>query len=227
MIKGIFFDAAGILYRRAMPTADFALRLLQQEGFPVRIDEGGTLALEELRIDAVQGLADYDQFWHSFLSLRGVGRLKKRNELISRITAFSNDVLPVEGSAETLSILKQRGFILGIISDTIYPLEWKLERLRKAGVAHWIDIMACSTDLGLHKPDPAIYHNAMKQAHLAPEESAFVGHDPRELDGATQAGMLTVAVFAGHDARADHVCQAMHDLIFIPEFAAAIPAISP
>jgi FMN phosphatase YigB (HAD superfamily) len=142
--------------------------------------------------------------------------------MITQITTFSNDVLPVEDCRDALLVLKERHFILGIISDTIYPLEWKMQRLAKAGVAELIDVVACSTDLGMHKPDPAFYRYALQQAQLTPDQSAFVGHDAKELRGARRAGMMTVAVNYESKAKADHYCQKMMDLVNIPEFAASV-----
>jgi putative hydrolase of the HAD superfamily len=142
-----------------------------------------------------------------------------RSEMITRIVNFSNGVLPVDGCRDALLELKRRGYVLGIISDTIYPLEWKMKRLHMAGVDDLIDIVACSTDLGMHKPHPAFYRYAVNQANLSPYQTAFVGHDIRELRGARRAGMMTVAIFYEEGAKADHYCTSMSDLMTIPEFA--------
>jgi len=107
-------------------------------------------------------------------------------------------VLAIPGGKEALAGLKQRGFVLGIVTDTIYPIDWKMRWLDKVGVAEFMDVVACSTVLGAHKPDPAMYLNALQQAHLAPSESAFVGHDAGELEGARKAGIATVANQAPH-----------------------------
>ncbi|MHC1739821.1 MAG: HAD family hydrolase [Anaerolineaceae bacterium] len=220
MIRGIFFDAAGVLYQRNAPTASYALRLLQEGTFSTQINESDSQKLEELRVNASQGFASYESYWHQFLLYHGVQNSEQRARMIIQITTFSNDVQKVEGCREALVVLKERKFIMGIISDTIYPLEWKMQRLAKAGVADLIDLIACSTDLGMHKPDPAFYRYAMEQAQLPPEQSAFVGHDAKELSGARQAGMLTVAVNYEEKVKADHYCQTMMDLLTIPEFAA-------
>ena len=45
--------------------------------------------------------------------------------------------------------------------------------------------------------------DALQQAHLTPDEFAFVGHDTEELDGAHRAGMATVAVHYDPGAKAD------------------------
>jgi FMN phosphatase YigB (HAD superfamily) len=222
MIRGIFFDAAGVLYRRNAPTASFALQLLQEGAFTAEVNESDTQHLEELRVNASQGFASYEAYWHQFLQFHGVQSHDQRERMITQITSFSNDVLPVEGCREALLVLKERQFILGIISDTIYPLDWKMQRLAKAGVAELIDVVACSTDLGMHKPDPAFYRYALQQAQLTPDQSAFVGHDAKELRGARRAGMMTVAVNYESKAKADHYCDKMMDLVAIPEFTARV-----
>jgi FMN phosphatase YigB (HAD superfamily) len=117
--------------------------------------------------------------------------------------------------------LKQRGFKLGIVTDTIYPVERKMRWLDQVGVAEFIDVVACSTVVGAHKPDPAIYLDALRQAHLAPGESAFVGHHTEELDGARRAGMATVAVNYDPGAKADYFAASLVDLLNVPIFSKA------
>jgi len=218
MIKGIFFDAAGVLYQRSSPTVDFAKKLVRQNNYYSEPTPLENRNLEDLRVQACQGQTSHDAYWQQFLLLRGVKNPDERKHMIDLITSYSNDVSPVPGCREALAGLKARNFILGIVTDTIYPLEWKKVRLSKAGVAEYIDVIACSSDLGVHKPDPAIYLNALQQVNLSPAESAFVGHDAKELTGAHLAGLLTVAVNYDLGVQADHYCQSMLDLLDIPQF---------
>jgi FMN phosphatase YigB (HAD superfamily) len=85
-------------------------------------------------------------------------------------------------------------------------------------VAEYIDVIACSTVIGVHKPDPVMYSNALQQAHLSPDESAFVGHLALELQGAHNAGMVTVALDFEPDTVADYYCKSILDLLNIPIF---------
>jgi HAD superfamily hydrolase (TIGR01509 family) len=218
MIKGIFFDAAGILYQRMSPTADFAEKLIKQKKYSAVLSEQERQDLETMRVYASQGQTSHEEYWQQFLLLHGVKNPEQQREMIKQITDYSNDVLPVPGCREALAVLKQRNFILGIITDTIYPLEWKNLRLAKAGVFTFIDVIACSSDLGVHKPDPAIYLNALMKVHLTPPESAFVGHSAIEISGAHQAGMMTVAVNYEPRVQADYYCLSMLALLKIPEF---------
>ncbi len=218
MISGILFDAAGVLYLRQGPTAQFALRLLQDNGFSQNVSERDQEHLEALRLQANQGIAGYNTYWDRFLFLRGVSDCEQRKQMMTSIIDFSNNVQPVPGGRETLAGLKQRGYALGIVTDTMYPLEWKKRRLEKAGVAEFIDVIACSTALGLHKPDPAIYQYAIQQLNLTPPDIAFVGHLGVELNGAHLAGMTTIAVYSDPDAKADYFCKSLPDLLTLPIF---------
>jgi HAD superfamily hydrolase (TIGR01509 family) len=219
MIKGIFFDAAGVLYRRASPTADFALELIKNGGFPVEVTSDDLTHLQALHAQASQGQVNHEAYWDQFLMMHCVADPYLRQSYISRIIDYSNAVLPVPGAREALQELKQRSFLLGIVTDTMYPLEWKRRRLEKAGVVEYIDVIACSTVIGVHKPDPGMYLNALQQAHLSPRESAFVGHLAIELRGARDAGMVTVAVSYEPGAVADYYCKSILDLLNIPIFS--------
>jgi HAD superfamily hydrolase (TIGR01509 family) len=218
LIKGIFFDAAGVLYRRASPTADFALGLLRDGGFSIEVPSEDLTQILALRAQANQGQVNHETYWDQFLRMHGVADPCLRQTFITQITDYSNDVLPIPGAREALQGLKQRRFLLGIVTDTIYPLEWKRRRLEKVGVAEYIDVIACSTVIGVHKPDPVMYSNALQQAHLSPDESAFVGHLALELQGAHNAGMVTVALDFEPDTVADYYCKSILDLLNIPIF---------
>ena len=138
--------------------------------------------------------------------------------LVAKINAYSDQVQAIPGGREALAGLQQRGFVLGIVTDTIYPIGRKMRWLNQVGVAEFIDVVACSTVVGAHKPDPAIYLNALQQAHLRPDESAFVGHAADELEGARRAGLATVAVLYEPGSKADYYAESLIDLLNVPIF---------
>lgn len=218
MIKAVFFDAAGILYTRSGPTETYALALLKEKGFSVEISGELKDELMNIRALANQGKIGHDVYWEKFLEARNVTDPDQRREMQKQIVDYSNNVQPMDGASEALSQLKQKGLRLGIITDTMYPVEWKMRRLEKVGVAHFIDIVACSTDLGAHKPDPVVYTYAINQAGLRPEETAFVGHLGSELSGAHQAGMVTIAFNNDTRVKADHFCTSLGELPGLPIF---------
>jgi putative hydrolase of the HAD superfamily len=84
--------------------------------------------------------------------------------------------------------LKARGYVLGIISNTIPGLE---ERLRQ-GLPEFIeifDIRVGSGDVGIAKPDEGIFRHAMDVAGVAPEESVFTDDVRKYADASRALGM--------------------------------------
>ncbi|GAB4407702.1 MAG: hypothetical protein Kow00123_20700 [Anaerolineales bacterium] len=217
-IRGIFFDAAGVLYRRPESTNLFVLKLLEREGIVPRPVDAFRDRLGALRADANNGVITPDEYWDAVLEMYGAGDPNLRKALVAEINAHSDAVEEIPGARQALATLKQRGFRLGIVTDTIYPLERKRRWLDSLGLSPLVDVLACSTDVGAHKPDPAIYLRALEMAGLTPGESAFVGHDAEELEGARKAGMTTVAVNYDRDARADYYAATPLDLLDLPIF---------
>jgi HAD superfamily hydrolase (TIGR01509 family) len=220
-IEGIFFDAAGVFYCRPEPTRTYVSNLLRASGLSMELSAGDRLRQKVLRSRANRGHLDPDEYWDQVLQMVGVADPVKRQALVSQIDDYSDNVLPIPGGREALAGLKQRGFLLGIVTDTIYPIERKMRWLKQVGIVEFVDVVACSTVVGAHKPDPAIYLDVLEQAHVAPDEAAFVGHDADELDGAHRAGMATVAVNYEPGTRADYYAQSLVDLLNVPIFGTA------
>ncbi len=218
MVRGIFFDAAGVFYDRHQTTRAFALRLLSQRGYLAEAPEGQRHERGAAEREAMRGGITPEAYWDGFLQRRGMAAASERGAAVQAILAHSDDVYALPGGREALTGLKARGFTLGVITDTMYSLERKMGWLARAGVADLFDIVACSTELGVHKPDPAIYRNALQQSGLTAALSAFVGHDTRELAGARQVGMATVAVHYDPDAQADYYVGSLLGLLDVPIF---------
>lgn len=218
MIRGVFFDAAGVLYDRKVPTGKYAVRLLAERGYDREPTEAERTRLRATQAKASTGQIDAGDYWDEFLRVRGVTDPEERKDLIRLIMEQTHEVYGLSGARATLTALKERGLVVGIITDTIYPLEWKMRWLAQAGVADLVDVVACSRVVRVQKPDPAIYMEALRQAGLAPDEAVFVGHDAREIDGAHAVGMVTVAVNHEPSVWADYYIEALPDLLTLPLF---------
>jgi HAD superfamily hydrolase (TIGR01509 family) len=217
-IRGILFDAAGVFYDRPQPTRKYVARLLQEMGLSAEIPAKDQTRQKALRSQANRGHFGPSEYWDQVLLMLGVDSPVEREALVAKIDAYSDQVQTIPGGRKALAGLKQRGFVLGIVTDTIYPIGRKMRWLNQVGVAEFIDVVACSTVVGAQKPDPAIYLDALQQAHLRPYEAAFVGHAADELEGARSAGLATVAVLYEPDARADYYAESLVDLLNVPIF---------
>jgi putative hydrolase of the HAD superfamily len=217
-IRGIFFDAAGVFYRRPESTHQYVAKLLEERGLVAELSVEDQARQKALRAKADRGHLGPDKYWDQVLLMYGVAGQEERKALIGQLIDYSDNVLPIPGGREALAGLKRRGFVLGVITDTMYPIEQKMRWLDKVGVAEFMDVIACSTVLGTHKPDPAMYLSALQQASLTPGEAAFVGHAADELEGARNAGMATVAVHHDAGAKADYCAESLLDLLNVPIF---------
>jgi putative hydrolase of the HAD superfamily len=71
-------------------------------------------------------------------------------------------------------------------------------RFRARGVADLFDDVVVSADVGLAKPDPAIFRLAAERLGVAPPACLMIDDQPQHLSGASAAGMRT-HLFAPRD----------------------------
>ncbi|HET6643845.1 MAG TPA: HAD family hydrolase [Gaiellaceae bacterium] len=92
-----------------------------------------------------------------------------------------------------LETLRARGLKLALVSNTASP-EWLLRPvLERQGLSERVDAIVLSSEVGKRKPHPAIFHRALSELAVAPDETLFVG-DRLDADiyGASRVGMRTV-----------------------------------
>ncbi len=101
----------------------------------------------------------------------------------------------VSGLEDTLMALSN-DYKLGLLSNSW--LEAPRQALRDHGYGRWFDVMICSFDIGVPKPDPRIFEFALDLLGVHAQEAVMVG-DSLEADikGALGAGMRAVLVDDG------------------------------
>lgn len=114
--------------------------------------------------------------------------------------------VPRDGALETVTALRDRGIPLGLISMCApdAPAMW-----RTSPFAGLFDVEVFSSEVGLRKPDPAIYRFAIDRLQIPSEETLYCGDGSyRELTGAAAVGLVAVeirdpAVLRGEQLRPD------------------------
>ncbi len=88
---------------------------------------------------------------------------------------------------EALEHFKEMGFQLGVVSNSDGTVE---EQLAQYNLRSYFDVIVDSHIVGVEKPDPGIFHIALKMSDARAEHSLFVG-DVYDVDilGARAAGM--------------------------------------
>ncbi|MFE5298805.1 HAD family hydrolase [Streptomyces sp. NPDC056632] len=90
---------------------------------------------------------------------------------------------PYPDTARTLGELSRAGVAVAVVSN----IGWDLRPVFRAhGLDEWVDVYALSYEVGVQKPDPAIFRFACERLGLAPAETLMVGDD-RRADGGAEA----------------------------------------
>ena len=100
-----------------------------------------------------------------------------------------------EDTLSTLAVLKERGYLLGVVSNRHYGGAPFHEDLREMGLLDYIELrhMAISADLGIRKPNPDIFSHALNSLNVSPEEAVMVGDSLRgDITGAKRLNILAI-----------------------------------
>jgi putative hydrolase of the HAD superfamily len=212
-IKAIFFDAGDILYYR--PERDKHLNdfLSRHETHPVTNFESERKRIKDLAFSGQMKRYDY---YHQLIRLYGINDALSVEEGVRALRRDDNSVAIFDGVPETVTALKQKGYLLGIITDTAMPFSRKLNWFEEHGFGRVWDLVISSKEIGVRKPAPSMYEQALMQAGLNADETVFVGHKTRELEGARALGMRTIAFNYDPDAKADAYIEDFRELLDLP-----------
>lgn len=171
-------------------------------------EAGATLEPEALFAECHKVIYDFDlrvreQGWWEIYHLRGYlkeiyGRKGMRGEALERAVeeAVRSDrerslwCSTRPWVAEGLERLRAAGWRMSVISNADGRVAAMLEEL---GLAGYFERIFDSAILGIEKPDPAIFHHALAELGLRPEDTLYVG-DIYHVDvlGANRAGVAAV-----------------------------------
>jgi putative hydrolase of the HAD superfamily len=209
-IKAVFFDAAGTLIKPAKRVGESYAAIAAKHGkdvlasdvaerFRVCFDLAPRLAFPGVTESSLGAL---ERDWWKQL----VGRVfepwtpfEKFDECFAELFAYFAE--PGAWSLypevpETLSMLKERCLILGVISN----FDSRLVRvLNGLGAGSSFEEIFVSSRVGYAKPDPRIFHAALHRHGLNPENAIHVGDSQtNDLHGANNAGLRGVLIDRGN-----------------------------
>lgn len=120
---------------------------------------------------------------------------------LSKPAWHREDEVPYPEAEEILQYLKGLGYKLGIIANQSLGTA---ERLEQWNLLQYIDVVAASAELGMAKPDPAIFYKAMELAGCTAEEAVMIGDRlDNDIVPAKKLGMRTVWIKQGFNAYQD------------------------
>ena len=117
------------------------------------------------------------------------------------IRAFAAAGRPHPDVYDTLTALRQRGYLIGIITNgTANAQSLKIDH---SGLRPYVDLVVLAGEEGIQKPDPRLFRMAAARLGVPPTACLFVGDHPvNDLEGARNAGFRAVRKVWDWDA--DH-----------------------
>ena len=204
MIKAVLFDIGGTLHtvtNNAKLARSFAKRLERRLAvYDIHIDT----PYDELAFTLHENAEDY-KHW-SEQTLQELPNVKIWNEYylkeyhigeerlapIAEELSFLYDYERVQNKRrpklyETMKELHDDGLQLGIISNIISN-SFVPHIVKEYGIDQFMDVIICSSDVGVRKPSPKIFEIALERLGLQASEMAYVGDTiSRDVRGAQAA----------------------------------------
>ena len=133
-------------------------------------------------------------------------------------------VEPFADTHQTLDALCQKGYQLGLITNSFFPMWMRDVELAGYDLLDYFPHRITSGDTGYMKPHPAIYWRMLGMLGIMPAESIFIGDRPRDdIAGANEVGMTSVLMkpahldYPLHDVVPDYTIHTLGELLPILE----------
>jgi putative hydrolase of the HAD superfamily len=206
MIKAVLFDFDETLQDRTAAFEKY-MDAFMAEFCPDISDEEREIRKEDMRVTGKGGYVNRE-LWYAELIDKWHWEDAPSNVLLAKHydEQFGNYNVIFPNSEPLLQELKKRGYIIGVITNG--PSVLQNHKMETSGLKKYCDIVVVSGDVGVHKPDPALFVYTADRLGLKPEECLYVGDHPvNDIQGALDAGMHAVRMnfgwFYNQDLRED------------------------
>ena len=187
MYKAVLFDIDGTLVDSNDAHAHAWVEAFAESGVQVDFDKvrrsigmGG-----DKLMPAVSGISEE--------SSTGGKISKRRGEIFK--TKYLPQLQPFRGARDLVAEVKARG-LTAVAASSAKRDELK-SLLRIAGASDLLDEATSSDDAEESKPDPDIVQAALKKAKARPADALLIGDTPYDVEAATRAGVVVIAVRCG------------------------------
>lgn len=204
MLEAVLFDFDGTLVDFVAADLHSLRRLHAHVGATVCLDEFLETAVEEImKFHALVAEKQIDPLtMHSFRLRNTFARhgLAWQDRYVGWYQKTLLEAgLPFPGVEKLLGEVRQKAKT-GLITNA-YDGEEQRQRIQRAGLEAYFDTIVVACDIGLYKPDPAIFLHTLERLQVAPGNALYVGDSvAHDISGAKAAGMKTV-LFSPHAPR--------------------------
>ena len=199
MIKAVIFDYGGTLAESKTPweiVSEKAVERLSIDGIDVKaIDfQNAVMDTVEWRRTIHMGGKEVDshQFFNHSLGILGNSTGRDTTDELEMYVYESTETKWL-GDLDTLLSSLLENYKLALLSNAW--LEAPRQILRDRGYGRWFDVMMCSYDIGIPKPDLRIFQHTLNLLHVDASEAVMIGDSIKaDIEGAINAGLEAVWV---------------------------------
>lgn len=137
------------------------------------------------------------------------GAIEELNEWDARMWTTENSAMVAWQLA-----LKQRGLLTAILSNMCDNVHERMKR--EIGWLARFDVLVWSYELGVTKPDPAIYRYALERLGVQPHEALFLDDRPANVEAAGAMGMRGLVFSTVEQLRRDLLAQGFDGQLPLP-----------
>ena len=214
--RAVIFDLGGTLVdwpdwdldapRRWAMSYDHLTAILPHNGWPDRDTFVGAMRQAELahwqRVEREQSSGPPAALLRD--GFRRLGRDAPEAELLAALDGYARAVdgwaVAFPDAADTLRLLRDRGYRLGLLSNTWWAAEWHNADLAAHGLADLLDEVVYTSSLHHSKPHPSVFLEVAGRLGVDAAACAMVGDRPLDdIRGALGVGMR--AVWKRNDGR--------------------------
>ncbi len=128
---------------------------------------------------------------------RRLGFPAGEEELLAALDAYSRVVegwtVVAPDAVDTLRLLRERGYRLGLLSNTWWAADWHDAEIATHGLADLLDAVVYTSDLAHSKPHPSVFLEVAARLGVEPGECVMVGDRMvDDVSGGLGAGMRAV-----------------------------------
>jgi HAD superfamily hydrolase (TIGR01549 family) len=199
----IFFDVGGTLLNFSVEPSELFSRILAGHGVPVpALSLYQTMRAVEAKFPLPLGIsaASEGAYWRAYdEQILTAVHAPPIPGLLDEVQQRFRDELRLDcfpESTEVLEDLSRRAVPLGVISNASHGILGDLER---NGIKRFFDHVVYSQSVGVAKPDPRIFREALARFHVGAERAWHVGDNVEaDIAGARAVGIRPILVDRGH-----------------------------
>ena len=190
MVKAILFDLDDTLLDRNASIQQFIANQYDRLSSAFNHVSKTDYTSRFIELDC-HGRAGKDQVYQALVVEFGIEAIRWQALLEDYETQFQWHCLPFPFLVETLHQLKQQGYLLGIVTNGLGPVQNR--SIDGLGIRDYFDTILISEVEQVRKPEPEIFWRTLERLGTTAQHSVFIGDHPKaDIEGANGVGMKTI-----------------------------------